>query len=93
MCVILVVYCTSCVCYFATLCVPSLTSSSRIVAALSDDFTNKVILTDEVSIFRFVAAWLSPLKEYHAPVVCTPGDVTSRQEFWPVWLSSNLAMD
>ena len=45
------------------------------VAALSDDFT------DQVSTVRFVAARLSPLKEYRAPIVRTPGDLTSRQEF------------
>ena len=75
MCVILVFYCTSCVCYFATSCVPSLTPSQCNVAALSDDFT------DQVSTVRFVAARLSPLKEYRAPIVRTPGDLTSRQEF------------
>ena len=37
-------YSTSCVCYFATSCVPSLTPSPCTVAALSDDFTDKVIL-------------------------------------------------
>ena len=93
MCEILFVYCTSCVCYFATSCVPSLTPSSRTVAALSYDFTNEVLLTDEVSTVRFVAARLSPLKEYRAPIVRTPGDVTSRQEPQLVWLSGNLAVD
>ena len=67
-------------CYFATSCVPSLTSSQCTVAALSYDFTDEVILTDEVSSVRFVAARLSPLKEYHAPIVRMPVDVTSRQE-------------
>ena len=80
MCVILVVYCASYVCYFATSCVPSLTTSPCTVAALSDDFTVEVILTDEVSTIRLVAAQLSPLKEYRAPIVRTPGDVTSCQE-------------
>ena len=80
MCVILVVYCASCVCYFATSCVPSLTPSQCTVADLSYDFTDEVILTDEVSTARFVAARLPPLKEYRAPIVRIPGDVTSRQE-------------
>ena len=35
---------------------------------------------------RLVAARLSPLKEYRAPIFRTPDDVTSRQEFQPVWL-------
>ena len=81
MCVILVVYCTSCVCYFATSYVPSLTPSHCTVVALSDDFTYEIILTDEVSTVRFVAARLSPFKVYRAPIVRTPGDVTSRQEY------------
>ena len=72
--VILDVYCTSCVCYFATLCVPSLTPSPCTVAALFDNFT------DELSTIKFVATWLSPLEEHRAPIVHTPGDVTSRQE-------------
>ena len=80
MCVIMVVYCKSCVYYFETSCVPSLTPSSCTVAALSYDFTDEVLLTDEVSTIRFVAARLSPLKEYRAPIVRTPGKVTSRQE-------------
>ena len=78
--VILVVYCKSCVCYFATSCVPSLTPSPCTVAALSYDFVDEVILTDEVSTVRFVAAWLSSLKEYRVSTVRTTGDVTSRQE-------------
>ena len=61
------------------LCVPSLTSSQCTVAAFFDDFTNKVILTDEESTVRFAAARLSPLKEYRAPIVRTPDNVTSRQ--------------
>ena len=93
MCAILVVYCKSCVCYFATSCVPSLTLSQCTVAALSYNFTDGVILTDEVSAVRFVAARLSPLKEYRAPLVRTPGDITLRQESQPVWLSGNLAVD
>ena len=80
MCVILVVYCTSCVCYFATSCVPSWTPSPSAVAALSDDFTDEVILTDEVSTVKFGATQLSPLKEYCASIVRTPGNVTSGQE-------------
>ena len=80
MCAILVVYYASCVCYFATSCIPSLLPRPCIVAALTDDFTDGVILTDEVSTVRFVATRLSPLKEYRAPIVCTPGDVTSSQE-------------
>ena len=56
MCVILVVYCRSCVYYFATSCVPIFTLSPCTVAALSDDFTDEVMLTDEVSTVRFVAA-------------------------------------
>ena len=80
MCVILVVYCTSCVCYLATSCVPSLTPSLCTVAALSDDFTDEAILTDKVSTVRFVAARISPLREYRALIVRTPGIVTSRQE-------------
>ena len=93
MCVILVVYCESCVCYFETFCVPSLTPSQCTVASLSYDFTDGVILTDEVSTVRFATARLSPLKEYRAPRVCTPGDVTSRQKSKPVWPSGNLAVD
>ena len=42
MCVILVVYYKSCVCYFATLRAPSLTSSQFTIAALSYDFTDEV---------------------------------------------------
>ena len=63
---ILVVYCKSCVCYFATSCIPSLMPSPCTVAALSYDFTNEVpvLSTDEVSTVRSVAARLSPLKEY-----------------------------
>ena len=72
------------------MCVPSLTPSSCTVAALSCDFTDVVILTDEVSAIRFVAARLSPFKVYCAPIVRTPGDVTSRQESKPAWLSGNL---
>ena len=63
---------------FAISCVPSLTPSSCTVAALF--FTDEVILTDEVSTVRFVAAQLSPFKVYRAPIVRTPGDITSRQE-------------
>ena len=74
MCVILIFYCSSCVCYFAISCVPSLMLSPCTIAALSDDFT------DEVSIVKFVTAQLYPLKEYPAPIVCTLGNVTSRQE-------------
>ena len=59
------------------------------MAALPYDFTDEVILTDEVSTVRFVAAQLSPFKVYRAPIVRTPGDVTSRQEFKPAWLSGN----
>ena len=58
----------------------SLTPSSRTVAALPYDFTDEVILIDEVSTVRFVAARLSPFQVYRAPIVRTPGDVTSRQE-------------
>ena len=93
MCVILVVYCKSSVCYFATSCGPSLTPSQLTVSALSYDFTDEVLLTDEVSTVRFVASRLSLLKEYRAPIVRTPGDVTSRQESQPVWLSGNLSVD
>ena len=78
--VILVAYCTSCVCYFATSCVTNLTPSRCTIAALSDDFTNEVISTDELSTVRFAAARLSTLEEYRAPIVRRPGDVTSRQE-------------
>ena len=54
--VILVVCCTSCVCYFATLCVPSLTSSQCTVAVISNDFTvTSLILTDGV-IYRQVCS-------------------------------------
>ena len=52
--------------------------SSRTFAVLPYDFT--VILTDEVHTVRFVAARLSPFQVYRAPIVRTPGDVTSRQE-------------
>ena len=86
MCVIIVVYCTSCVCYFKSSCVPRVMPSPCMVAALSDNFT------DEVSTVRFVAARLSPLKEYRALRVRTPGDVTSRQKSQPLWLSGNLAV-
>ena len=41
---------------------------------LSYDCTDKVILTDEVSTARFIAACLSPLKEFRAALVRTPGD-------------------
>ena len=91
--VILVVYCKSCVCYFATSCIPSLTSSQCTVSTLSYDFTDEEISIDEVSIVRFIAARLSPLKEYRAPIVRSPGDATSRQESQPVRLSGNLAVD
>ena len=80
-------------CYFATSCVPNLTPSQCAVAALSYDFTDEILLTDEVSTVRFVAARLSPLKGYRASIVRTPGDVTSRQESQPVWLFGNLAVD
>ena len=52
----------------------------------------EVKLTDEVSTVRFVAAQLSPFKVYRAPIVRTPGDVISREESKPAWLSGNLAM-
>ena len=58
-----------------------MTPSPRTIAALSDNFTDEVILTDEVSTVRFVAAWLSPLEENRAPIVRTPGDVISLQEY------------
>ena len=80
MCVILVVYCKSCACLFATSGVPSLTHSFRIFAALPYDFTDEVRVTEEVSTVRFVAARLSLFKVYRAPIVRTPGDVTSRQD-------------
>ena len=65
------------------------------VAALSYDFIKEVdlLLTDEGSTVRFIAARLYPLKEYRAPLVRTPGDVSSRQESQAVWLSGNLAVD
>ena len=66
--------------------------SSRTVAALPYDFTDEVKLTDEVSTVRFVAARLSPFKVYRAPIVRTPGVVTSHQEFKFAWLSGNLAV-
>ena len=66
--------------------------SSCTVAALPYDFTDEVILTDEVSTVRFVVARLYPFKVYRAPIVCTPGDVTSRQESKPALLFGNLAM-
>ena len=93
MCVTLVVYCKSGVCFFATLCVPSLMPSQCTVASLSYDLTDKVILIDEVSTVRFVAARLSPLKEYCAPIVRSSGDVTLRQESPPVRLFGNLVVD
>ena len=62
------------------ICGPSLTPIPCTVSALSDDFTDKVILTDEMSTVRFVVARQSPLKEYRASIFRTPGDVTSRQE-------------
>ena len=52
----------------------------RTFAVLPYDFADEVMLTDEVSTVRFVAARLSPFQAYHAPIVRTPGDVTSRQE-------------
>ena len=52
--------------------------SSCTFAVLPYDFT--VMLTDEVHTVRFVAARLSPFKVHRAPIVRTPGDVTSRQE-------------
>ena len=93
MCVILVVYCKSCVCYFATSCIASLMPSQCTVAALSYDFTDEVILIDKVSTARFVATQLSPLKKYRAPIVSTPSNVTSHQKSKPVWLFGNLAID
>ena len=69
-----------------------MTSSSLTVAALPYDFTDEVILTDEVPTVRFVAARLSPFKVYRAPIVRTPGDLTSRQESKPACLSGNLAV-
>ena len=69
-----------------------MTPSSRTVAALPYDFTDEVILTDEVSTVRFVAARLSLFIVYRAPIVRTPGDVTSPQESKPAWLSGNLAV-
>ena len=79
---ILVFYCTGCALLFCnfvcTYC--SLTPSQCTVAALSYDFTDEVIIADEVSTVRFVATRLSPLKEYCASIVHTPGDITSRQE-------------
>ena len=51
---------------------PSLTPSQSTVAALSYNFTGGVLLTDEVSTVRFVAARLSPLKEYRASIVRSP---------------------
>ena len=66
--------------------------SSCTVAALPYDFTDEVKLTDEVSTVRFVAARLSPFKVYRAPIVPTLGDVISRQESKPAWLSGNLAV-
>ena len=80
MCVNLAVYCKSCVCYFATSCIPSLMPSQCTVAVLSYHFTDKVILADEVSTVKFVAAQLSPLKKYPASVVCKFDDITSCQE-------------
>ena len=77
---------------FATSCVPSLTPSWCTFAALLYDFTDEVILADDVSTVRFVAARLSPFKLYRAPVVRTPGDVTSHQESKLAWLSGNLAV-
>ena len=72
---------------------PSLTPSQCTVAALSYNFTDEEILTDEVCTVRFVAALLSPLEEHRALIIRTPDDVTSRQESKPVWLSGNLAVD
>ena len=66
--------------------------SSSTIAALPYNFTDKIILTDEVSTVRFVAARLSPFKVYRAPIVRTPNDATSRQESKPTWLSGNLAV-
>ena len=43
MCVILVVYCKSCVCEFATSCVPSLTPSSRTFAVLPYNFADELM--------------------------------------------------
>ena len=72
MCVILVVYCTSCVCYLATSCVPSLTPSLCTVAALSNDFTDEVILSE--CVYRKVCSRSAiSLKECHVPIVRMPG--------------------
>ena len=90
---ILVVYCKSCACYFATSCVLSLTLSQFTVAALFYDFTDEVLLTDAVSTVRFVAARLTLLKEYRAPLVRTSDDLTLRQEPQLVWISGDLAVD
>ena len=48
-----------------------MTPSLRTIATLPYDFTDEVILTDEVSTVRFVAARLSPFKVYRAPIVRT----------------------
>ena len=93
MCVILLGCCKSCAFYYATSCIPSLTPSQCSVAALSYDFTDEVLLTDKASTLRFVAAWLSPLKEYCAPIVRMPGNIALRQESQLVWLYGNLAVD
>ena len=74
------------------MCVPSLTPSLHTVAALPYNFTDEVVLTDEVSTIRFVAPRLFPFKVYPAPIVCTPGDLTSHQESKPASLSGNLAV-
>ena len=63
------------------------------VAALSYDITDEVLLTDEVFTIRFVAARLFPLKEYRAPIVRTPYDVTLGLESQSVWLTGNRAVD
>ena len=59
---------------------PQFDAQLRIFAALLYDFTDEVVLTDEVSTVRFVAARLSLFQVLRAPIVRTPGDVTSRQE-------------
>ena len=54
--------------------------SLRTVAVLPYDFTDKVILTDEISTVRFVAVGLSLFQVYRAPIVRTLDHVTSCQE-------------
>ena len=95
MCVILIVYYELCLlfCNFVRPQFAARFLSQCTIATLFDDFTDEVMLTDEVSTVRFVVARLYPLKEYRVPIVGMPRDVNLCQESQPVWLSGNLALN